>query len=57
MYNREPVLPVDLKYRLNSDHVDLSELFNQDMFKAVLSTANAMRDETDEAAGKNIKEV
>ena len=49
IYNRELVLPVDLKYRLNS--VDLSEPFDQDIFETVLSTANAMKDRIHEAAG------
>ena len=42
MYYQEPVLPVDLKYGLDSEAVDLSEPFNQDMFEAVLSKASAM---------------
>ena len=55
IYNRELVLPVDLKYRLNS--VDLYEPLDQDIFETVLSTANAMRDRIHEAAGRNIKKV
>ena len=57
MYNREPVVPVDLKYGLNSEPVDLFEIFNGDMFEAVPSTEKAMRDEIQEAASRNIKKV
>ena len=42
MYNQEPLLPADLKYGLNSAAVYLSKPFDQDMFEAVLSTANVM---------------
>ena len=36
MYNREPVLPVDLKYGLNSEPASSFDgPFNQDMFEAV----------------------
>ena len=57
MYNREPVLPVCLKYGLNSEPVDLLKLFDKDMFEAVLSTANAMRDKIHEAACRSIMKV
>ena len=74
MYNQEPVLPGDLNNGLNSEPVDLCKLFNQDMFKTVLSTdlcklfdqnmsksvfstANAIRDDIHEAAGRNIKKI
>ena len=36
MYNPELVLPVDLKYELNS--VDLSEPFDQDIFEISLNS-------------------
>ena len=57
MYNREPVVPVDLKYELNSEPVDLFEIFNQDMFEAVPSTEKAMRDEIQEVASRNVKKA
>ena len=55
MYSREPLLPVDFKYGLNSEPVDLSEPFDQDMFEAVLSIANKMSVEIHDDAGRNIK--
>ena len=55
MYSREPLLPVNLKYGLNSEPVDLSEPFDQDMFEAVLSIANGMSVEIHDGAGRNIK--
>ena len=51
------MLLVDLKYGMNSEPIDLSEPFDQNTFQTVLSTANAMRDEIHEAAGRNIKKV
>ena len=57
MYKREPVLPVELKYELSSEPVDLSEPLDQHMSEAVLSTANAMRDKIHEPAGRNINKA
>ena len=57
MYNREQVLPVDLKNGLNSEPVNLSEPLDQDMFAAVFSTANTIRDRIHEAAGGNMKKA
>lgn len=57
MYNQEPVSPGDLNNGLNSKPIDLCKLFDQNMSKTVFSTANAMRDEIHEAAGRNIKKV
>ena len=57
MYNREPVLPVDLKDGLNSEPVNLSEPIDQDMFAVVFSTANLVRDRIHESAGGNIKKA
>ena len=57
MCNRQPVLLADLKYGLNSEPAYLSEPFNKDVFEGVLSTANILRDEIHEAAGRNTKKV
>lgn len=57
IYNREPLLPVDLIYGLNPEFVDLSKPFDQDMFRAVLSIANAIRDKMHEGAGRNKKKA
>ena len=58
MYNREPVLPVDLKYGLNSEPPSSDDsLFDQDMFEAVFASANTIRVDIHEAAGRNIKKT
>ena len=57
MYNREPVLPVNLKYGLNPEPASSSDPFDQDMFEAVLSSANTIRADIHEAAGRNIKKA
>ena len=55
MHSRETLLPVDLKYGLNSEPADLSEPLDQDMFEAVHSIANEMSVEIHDDAGRNIK--
>ena len=58
MYNREPVLPVDLKYGLNSEPASSYDgPFNQDMFETVLASANTIREDIHEAAGRNVKKA
>ena len=56
MYNQEPVLPVDLKYGLNSElSSSYDGPFDQDMFEAVFASANTIRVDIHEAAGRKIK--
>ena len=58
MYSREPVLPIDLKYAPNSEPATLYDSpFDQDMFEAVFASANMIRVDIQEAAGRNIKKV
>ena len=58
MYNREPVLLVDLKYGLNSEPASLhDDPFDQDMFDAVCASASTIRVDIHEAAGRNIKKA
>ena len=58
MYNREPVLPVDLKYGLNSEPASSYDgPFHQDIFEAVLASAKTIRVDIPEAAGRNIKKA
>ena len=58
MYNREPVLPVDLKYGLNSEPASSYDgPFNQDMFETVLASANTIREDIHVAAGRNVKKA
>lgn len=42
---------------MKSEPLYLTEPFDQNMFETVISTANAVRDETHQAAGKNIKKA
>ena len=43
MYNREPVLHVDLKYGLNSEPTSSYDgPFDQDMFEAVFTSVNTI---------------
>ena len=44
-------------YGLNAEFVDLSKPFDQDMFRAILSIANAIRDKMHEGAGRNKKKA
>ena len=56
MYNQEPVLPVDLKYGLNFElSSSYDGPFDQDMFEAVFASANTIRVDIHEAAGRKIK--
>ena len=58
MYNREPVLPVDLKNGLNSELASsYDDLSDQDRFEAVFASANAIRVDIHEAARRNIKKA
>ena len=56
LYNREPVLPIDVKYRLSSTEISkCDEPFYQDIFDAVLASCNVIREEVHKQAGENIK--
>ena len=59
MYNRGPVLPVDIKFALNSDlTVDTKnqdQPFDYATFETVLASATSLRTEIHEKAGENIK--
>ena len=58
MYNREPILPIDLKYGLNSEPASSYDgPFDQDMFEAVFASANTIKVDIHEAAGRNIKDT
>ena len=62
LYNREPVLPVDIKYCLaigngymhNSDE---NEPFEKELFDAVLSASMAMRENIHNRASENIQQA
>ena len=58
MCNREPVLPIDLKYRLNSEPASSYDgPSDQDMFEALFASANTIKIDIHEAAGRNIKKA
>ena len=58
MYNREPVFLIDLKYGLNSEPASSYNVpFDQDIFEAVFASANRIRVDIHEAAGRNIKKA
>ena len=58
MYNREPVLPVDLKYGLNFEPANSYDgPFDQDIFEAVFESANTIRVDIHEATVRNIKKA
>ena len=58
MYNREPVLSVDLKYGLNSEPASSYDCpFDQDIFEAVFAWAITFRVDIHEASGRNIKKT
>ena len=54
LYNREPVLPIDVKYKLSSTE-DSDELFDKDIFDAVLVSFNIIRKEVYRQAGENMQ--
>ena len=58
MNNREPLLPLDLKYGVNSEPASSYDgPFDQDMFEAVFESENTIRADIHEAAGKKIKKA
>ena len=58
MYNRQPVLPVDLKYGLNSEPASSYDgPFDQNMFEVVFASVKTIRVDIHEAAGKNMEKA
>ena len=64
IYNREPILPIDVKHNLvaASDEQDMellgdNEQFQRSMFNAVLSSVKSLREEMHEEALKNIQKA
>ena len=58
MYNWELVSPIDLKYGLNYQPAcSYDSPFHQNMFEAVFASANTIRVDIHEAAGRNIKKA
>ena len=44
LYNREPVLPIDVKYKLSTENWDLDEPFDKDIFD-MLASSDVIREE------------
>ena len=54
LYNREPVLPIDVKYGLNPDGPTIDYPFDLKTFKDIYSVTQSMRTEVHAKAGQNI---
>ena len=56
MYNRHPVLPVDIKYSLNGtdETSENDQPFNMEVFNAILSSTLSLREEAHQEVSKNI---
>ena len=56
MYNRHPVLPVDIEYSLNGtdETSENDQPFNMEVFNAILSSTLSLREEAHQEASKNI---
>ena len=60
MYNRHPILPIDMKYDLIDDNADKepeSNPYDITTFQAVLESAALIREATNEKASQNIKKA
>ena len=58
MYNRDAVLPIDVKHKLSvTDNFDDNEPFDMEMFDAVLASVIDIRTEIHYHAEENIKKV
>ena len=57
LYNRHPVLPIDVKYKDSTSTLSHDEEFGYKMFHDVLKSANTMRKKIHEDASVNIKKA
>ena len=58
LYNREAVLPIDLKYKLSStENSDSDEPFDKDILHTELASSNIIREEVHRQAGENIGSI
>ena len=60
MYNRHPILPIDIKYDLidnNADKEPETNPYDITTFQAVLESATLIREATNEKASQNIKKA
>ena len=55
MYNRKPVLPVDIQYNLDdTENAENDDPFNMEVFNTILSSTLSLREEAHQEASKNI---
>ena len=55
LHNREPLLPIDVKYKLSpTKKSDLDDSFDKDIFDVVLASSN-IKEEVHRQASENIK--
>ena len=54
IYNRDPVLPIDVKFSLAEREVNETEVFDEEMFEAILASTTRIRREIHESATINI---
>ena len=60
MYNRHPILPIDIKYDFTDNNADKepeSNPYDITKFQAVLESAALIREVTNEKASQNIKKA
>ena len=57
LYNREPILPIDVKFNLADRKNDDTEPSDRETFEAVLASATTIRGETHEFASNTIKKA
>ena len=56
LYNRDPILPIDVKHNLlNAGNRDSDEPFDMEMFDSVLASAITIQEEIHEKAPENIE--
>ena len=55
LYNREPVLPIDVKHKLVAENEEFGEPFDFEVFNSVIRSAKGIRKSIAEDVTKNIK--
>ena len=55
VYNQEPVLPVDIKFGISDNEVDINEPFHRNIFDSALSSSSTIIKQIHKHAEENIK--
>ena len=55
IYNRDPVLPIDVRFSLAEREVNEAEVFDEETFKTILASAIRIRRKIHESATSNIQ--